>query len=312
MKRLEDINFKQTYGDVPESFKRRVQYALRRTEEEQPMKKATMRTVVIALVLCLLAATALAAVVSNTADFFGRFYGEEKRQQLEAGDMAPGGQRHQVGDIVYTLGDVVAAQEMVYGMDKAQKEYSYVSTTLYGTGVIAPAAEANLVLMAMDEYSVNDPWGYDLFYGMDEAAPEDAVTYAQKAQETGAAIRMASVIPNGLVGADGEFVEASIGYTLIPQADGTVQFSFEIIPESTMDKQATYTLNLWLGSDEVAMDGSIVEGSRQAEDWVVEIQPKAEGTPDASADAEWMIFRKKTISWNEMFDLSCKKVGTPV
>lgn len=285
MKRLEDIDFKQTYGDVPESFSRRIQYALRRTEEEQPVKKVTVRTFSIALALCLLAATAVAAVASRTMDFFGSFYGEEKRQQLEAGDLAPGGQRHQVGDIVYTLGDVVAASETVTAMREDGTEYSYDTIALYGTGTITPAQEGKTVLMAMDEYSVNDPWGYDRIYGMDEAAPEDAVTYAQKAQETGAAIRMVSVIPNGLVGPDGNFLKNSIGYTLIPQRDGTVQFSFEIIPESTMDKQATYTLNLWLGSDEVALDGSIVEGSRQAEDWVVEIQPKVEGTPATKTDA---------------------------
>lgn len=285
MKQIRDVDFQNTFGDVPESFSRRVQYALRRTEEEPRMKKATLRTAVLVAVLVLLAATALAAaVVSRTTDFFGSFYGEEKRQQLEGGDAVPGGQSHQVGDIVCTLEDVIAVQETVTSSLEDGTPFTYDTIALYGTGVIAPAPDANVVLMPMDEYTLSDPWGYDLYYGMDEA-PEGTVTYAQKAAETGAAIRMVSAIPNYLVGADGEPQYTSTGYTLIPQRDGTVQFSFEIIPDfgATLARQDSYTLSLWLGSDEVAADGSIVEGSRQAEDWVVELrtQPAADTATDS-------------------------------
>ena len=284
MKQIRDVDFQSTFGDVPESFSRRVQYALRRTEEEPRMKKATLRTAVLVTVLVLLAATALAAaVVSRTTDFFGSFYGEEKRQQLEGGDAVPGGQRHRVGDIVCTLGDVIAVQETVTSSLEDGTPFTFDTIALYGTGVIAPAPDANVMLMPMDEYTLSDPWGYDLYYGMDEA-PEGAVTYAQKAAETGAAIRMVSAIPNYIVGADGEPLYTSVGYTLIPQRDGTVLFSFEIIPEADapLDRQDSYTLSLWLGSDEVAADGSIVEGSRQAEDWVVELHTQP--APDTATD----------------------------
>ncbi|MGN0971611.1 MAG: hypothetical protein ACI4OY_06615 [Aristaeellaceae bacterium] len=285
MKQSRDVDFQNAFGDVPESFSRRVQYALRRTQEEPSMKKATLRTAVLVTALVLLAATALAAaVVSRTTDFFGSFYGEEKRQQLEGGDAVPGGQSHQVGDIVCTLGDVIAVQETVTSSLGDGTPFTYDTIALYGTGVIAPAPVANVILMPMDEYTLSDPWGYDLYYGMDEA-PEGAITYAQKAAETGAAIRMVTAIPNYLVGADGEPQYAGVGYTLIPQRDGTVQFSFEIIPEAdaTLDRQDAYTLSLWLVSDEVAADGSIVEGSRQAEDWVVEL--RTQSVPETTADA---------------------------
>ena len=290
MKQLQDVDFKNTFGDVPESFSHRVQYALRRTEEEPRMKKATLRTAVLVTALVLLAATALAAaVVSRTTDFFGSFYGEEKRQQLEGGDAVPGGQSHQVGDIVCTLGDVIAVQETVTSSLEDGTPFTYDTIALYGTGVIAPAPGANVILMPMDEYTLSDPWGFDLYYGMD-VPPADAPTYADKAAETGAAIRMVSAIPNYLVGADGEPQYASTGYTLIPQRDGTVQFSFEIIPDfgATLARQDSYTLSLWLGSDALDENGSIVEGSRQAEDWVVELRTQpaddtASGAPVASA-----------------------------
>ncbi|MGN0747767.1 MAG: hypothetical protein ACI4ML_13885 [Aristaeellaceae bacterium] len=305
MRQLRDVDFQSAFGDVPESFSHRVQYALRRTQEEPRMKKATLRTAVLVTVLVLLAATALAAaVVSRTTDFFGSFYGEEKRQQLEGGDASPGGQSRLFGDIACTLGDVIAVRETVTSSHGDGTPFTYDTIALYGTGVIAPAPGANVILMPMDEYTLSDPWGYDLYYGMDEA-PEGAVTYADKAAETGAAIRMVSAIPNYIVGADGEPLYASVGYTLIPQRDGTVLFSFEIIPDfgATLDRQDSYTLSLWLGSDEVSADGSIVEGSRQAEDWVVELhtQPEPEAATDApaSADVRW-------ADWDEVVKPLCE------
>ena len=311
MKQIRDVDFQNTFGDVPESFSRRVQYALRRTEEEPRMKKATLRTAVLVTVLVLLAATALAAaVVSRTTDFFGSFYGEEKRQQLEGGDAVPGGQRHQVGDIVCTLGDVIAVQETVTCSLEDGTPFTYETIALYGTGVIAPAPGANVILMPMDEYTLSDPWGYDLYYGMDEA-PGDAITYAEKAVETGATIRMVSAIPNYIVCADGEPLYASVGYTLIPQRDGTVQFSFEIIPDfgAPLDRQDSYTLSLWLGSDALDDNGSVVEGSRQAEDWVVTLRTQpapdaATDTPAASAapsaaDVRW-------AGWDEVVRALCE------
>lgn len=275
MKRLEDMDFSKTYGDVPESFSHRVQYALRRMEEEKTVKKATFRTMAIVLVLTLLAVSALAAVATNTLDFFGSFYGESKREMLSQGEMAKGGQSHRVGDLVYTMGDVVAGSETIKSSHEDGTAYTYETTTLYGTGVISAAEGANVVLMAMDDYTLDAPWGCDL-YGLGEQPAEGTLTYAQKAEATGAAIRRVGAIPNGLVDVDGAFIPASVGYALMPQHDGTVMFSLEIIPDAPLEKQAQYTLSMWLGSDAIDEHGSIVEGSRQAEDWVVEIKPQAE------------------------------------
>ena len=211
-----------------------------------------------------------------------RFSMEEKQQQLEGGDAIPGGQSHRVGDMVCTLGDVIAVEETITCALADGTPFTYDAVTLYGTGVIAPAPDANVVLMPMDEYTPSAPWGCDLHYGMDEV-PADAPTYADKATETGAALRMVSAIPNYLVGTDGEPLYTDAGYTLIPQRDGTVLFSFEITPpaDAPLARQDSYTLGLGLGSEAVGGDGGIIEGSRQAEDWVVELQ--AQPAPDASA-----------------------------
>ncbi len=49
MKQLQDIDFRAAYGPVPDGFSRSVQQALHQTKEE-PMKKFTLRTAVMAVV----------------------------------------------------------------------------------------------------------------------------------------------------------------------------------------------------------------------------------------------------------------------
>lgn len=61
MKQLQDIDFRSAYGPVPDGFSRSVQQALHQTKEE-PMKKFTLRTAVMAVVTVLvLTAVAFAA-----------------------------------------------------------------------------------------------------------------------------------------------------------------------------------------------------------------------------------------------------------
>lgn len=61
MKQLQDIDFRAAYGPVPDGFSRSVQQALHQTKEE-PMKKFTLRTAVMAVVTVLvLTAAAFAA-----------------------------------------------------------------------------------------------------------------------------------------------------------------------------------------------------------------------------------------------------------
>lgn len=76
---MKQIDFKQTFGEVPESFSARVQVALRRTqEEEKPVKKFTFRTVLIAAVVMMsMMAVAIAATNGRLVDWFQEHYGAE-------------------------------------------------------------------------------------------------------------------------------------------------------------------------------------------------------------------------------------------
>ena len=106
---LKEKNLQQAvYGDVPESFQHRVQYALRHTqEEERPVKRFTLRTALITLLLVAIVGAAVAAVASITADRFGEFYGEKYKDALLQGDIDTTLRTRQVGDVIYELDDVI-------------------------------------------------------------------------------------------------------------------------------------------------------------------------------------------------------------
>ena len=132
-----------------------------------------------------LGGVAYAVFRSQTAEWFGWFYGSDTKDALLSGDIAPVGQSYRLGDVIYTFEDAI-----------------YKNGTVYGTGTMRAADGANVVLIAED-YGVNEPAGYSLHYGEDETIPDDAPSYAGLATQTGAKIILARCVANGVVNADG-------------------------------------------------------------------------------------------------------------
>ena len=65
-----------------------------------------------------------------------------------------------------------------------------------------------------------------------------------------------------------------VGYTLIPQEDGTVFFSVEIQPEVAVPQQDSYQLSLYICTEDVDLDGNPIEGTRHSMDWIVTLVPE--------------------------------------
>lgn len=108
MKRLEDVDFKQTYGDVPESFHRRMQLTLHRTEEEKPMKRISFRAVLItAIIIVATMAVAFAATQLGWVDFFGR-YGVTVPKAAEDALNAITPRQYQLGPMTFTFKQLLA------------------------------------------------------------------------------------------------------------------------------------------------------------------------------------------------------------
>ncbi len=259
-------DWQSAYGPVPEALGMRVASTLSHLEEERPMKKLTLRTAAIALALLVaLCGVAYAAFTSKNAALFGWLYGEDWSREIQNGDIASPMLQTTLGDVTYTI------EEAVY-----KKDGDFPG--LYGLVRIAPAKGANIVLLA-DDYYPDDPAGYLLHYGADETIPDDYLTYAEKAAQTGAKLIRVRAAMNGLSmgGQEGDF---TFGESWLPQKDGTILGTWEAAFEgSGLERGESYDLSVWISSWEVTPDGVELRDDEDDstwlhEDWHVTITPE--------------------------------------
>ena len=272
----------KVYGDVPESFSHRVAYALRYCEKEEtrPMKRKPVFVILVVLMLAM-TTTAVAAVLSQTTEFFALHYGEDTRKELEAGMYVPGGQTTTLNGVTFTLDDAVISNHVTKwaseDMEQSNEEIVRSIDTLafWATGTIAPVEGENIILIAED-FTPDLPAGYAVFNRtLYPAAPEGAPTYAELAKEKGATLRVVKCVANGIINeATGEFYPSDIGYNLIPNTDGTVQFSVEIPGAEEIPMQDSYQMSLYISTQDMDLEGNYIEGTRRSQDWIVTLTPE--------------------------------------
>ena len=262
---------RKMYGATPESFARRVSFALKKTEDK-PVKH-TMRTVLIAAaIVILLTAVAYAAFSSQVAELFGTFYGEDMKTWLEEGSVATtDDQSYTLGDLIYTVDEVV-----------------YRNNGLYGVGTIRPAESSNVVIICEDQL-LTDPYGYDIHgaMGSPETAPADAKTIAEVAAEKGGKILLACVRVNRIGVDGGELLTlGSEGYSWVQQRDGSILFSFEVSDGVVIGEGSTYQIEMHSYFFDTDADGCLIQDTKQVGDWIIEIQPEpiSEQTEEPVAD----------------------------
>lgn len=275
---MRNIDPNKIYGDVPQSFSHRVEYALRRCEKEETsfMKRKPFVAILITVLMIALTTTAVAAVLSRTTEFFAQFYGVDYRNMLESGTTYVGEQSTTFSNVTFTLNDIISTEFKSQLANEDGSGYHELTVPFFfTTGTISAAEGENLVLLAWDEYTVDDPAGYALYYGdMYPTVPEGVPTYAEIAKEKGAVIRKVECIPNGILDENGNHYMGCVGYTLIPQEDGTVFFSVEIQPEVAVPQQDSYQLSLWICTEDVDLDGNPIEGTRRSQDWIITLTPE--------------------------------------
>lgn len=256
---------KRMYGSTPESFQNRVAQTLAngRVARQSGARRPSGRVALtVALIVVLLASVAAAAFSSQLADLFGKMYGEDKRQELLAGKIAQESQSVTMGGATYTLDEVV-----------------YIDDGLYCLGRITPTEGENVVLLPED-YEVTSAAGYDLHSGQDKPS-EDAPTYAGLAAQRGAKILQAKAVADA-VGVDGgDVIElGSVGYSMSPMRDGSIQFFCMLPTGVAVEEGDEYVIRFWLSSWEVSPEGvwlrddpSLPE-TYQGQAWEVTVSPK--------------------------------------
>ena len=267
------------YGDIPQSFQHRVQYALHRTEKEEvPVKRFTLRTALITLLLITMVGVALAAISSITAERYGQQYGEAYKNALLQSDIDASLRTKQLGDVIYQLDDVIVTGITMDNEKDNQGEdpmsvSDLVCSRIYATGTIRTADDANAVLICED-YLTTDPWNYSPYHnGGRDTIPAGAISVKDKAAATNADILCVRASANGLVGADGEFIEADCGGDVIVQEDGTMVFFMEIDLADPIPRQEEYTISMYLSNRQVTPEGEHLMDTRIGEDWVFTISP---------------------------------------
>ena len=261
---------RKVYGDVPQSFEHRVQYALHNTQKQKhPVRRMPLRTVLIVLILLALAGAACAAVLSRTADWFGAFYGQSWKDAALSGDVDQSHPTARLGDVTYTLDDVIVTGIALDegGMSVTENDCRYI----LATGTIRPAPGANVVLVPED-------------CELDEPSGPNGVTVLERAEAQGVKILCVRVTANGLVTSSGQPFTwtddeghtryPDIGYDEMMQEDGSILFSMEIVlDESVLARQDTYTLSVYIANHEVSREGAHLMETRISEDWVFDIHP---------------------------------------
>ena len=264
--------WRQAYEPVPQQLEYRVSHTLESLNAPARPRGGKLRlSIVITALVIALCGVAYAVIHSQVADIFGWFYGEDKRNELLAGDIAPSGQTIQLGDVLYRLDEVV-----------------YSNGSIYGTGTMLPAEDANVVLIPED-YGAHDRAGFILHYG-DEIIPDDAPSYTELAQERGAKILLAKCVADGVINPDGSLNASEIGYTQLPQPDGSIRFTFEFtggeIVDSRMNaasisRAQSYEIRLHIANWEVTPDGAWLreepDNTWLKQDWTVTVTPVTKG-----------------------------------
>ena len=261
---MKQVQWQRAYDPDPVRLEARVRHALANMDSAPARPRVLRVALITALVLALLCGIALAVFESRTAELAGWFGSEQKKAELLKGDIAVSGQSTRLGDVVYTLDDVIYKDGMVYG-----------------SGVMRAAEGANIVLMG-EESGVYEPAGYPLHYGKDYTIPDDAPSYAELAAQRGAKLVLAKCVADGVLDENRELYPFDIGYDQIPQPDGTIRFYFEFgWGEGGVPRAGSYDVSLHIANWEVTPEGEWLRegpnGTWLKESWVVTVTPEAKG-----------------------------------
>lgn len=212
MKQLRhDLNFQQTYGDVPERFEAKVRQTLQELNapEEAPVHRALSprMAIVVAALLLALTATAVAAVLSRTAEMYLGPHGvggpdSQVKIDMRDGAAAYAGQSKRLGDVVFTLDDAVWGEEDLYAT---------------GTYRLADGVSDRLLVGF-------DSWGTRLYAPFGSDAAEATLTYAEYAEQNGLQLTDAVVNMVGYLDENGELISGDRSFYSYEESEGVHRF----------------------------------------------------------------------------------------
>lgn len=261
----------RAFADTPPEFDDALRSTLNRLQSEKEEKtvkrKLGMAPVLALVIVMVLAVVAVAAALyPQTVERFRENYGED---YLKGDETAQVNASCTLGDVVYTLTDVV-----------------WERGVLFGTVVMKPREGTNIVLIPED-YEVNDAAGYAVHDK--EEAPEGAPSYQELANERGARLVLAKCVPDGYV-VDGNVMSGDVGYFATPMHDGSIVTSFELYGwNGSIEHAESYVLQLNPHNWEVTPEGEWLreepDNTWLKDTWQVEVFPVLKDGTQAEIEA---------------------------
>lgn len=232
---MNENKLKSMYGQTPQSFENRIRYTLAKAESA-PIRRLPLRTALVAACITVLTVSAgLAAFSSQVADFFGKLYGDDKRDELISGKIAHTGDSVTIANVTYTLDEVV-----------------YIESGLYGVGRIIPADENTRILTY--DYTAED---------LPALTGDEQLLYAQVIAEA------VSVDGGDMI----DLPTSSYSCELL--GNGSVQYAFTLPTGTAVTNGASYTLRMRVSTYQATKDGQRLEDTHTIETWFVTFEPKA-------------------------------------
>ena len=227
---------------------------------EKPVK----RKISLALVLCIVSGIAVIGTAcallasSQVADFFRQYWGKDMGDWLEEGKIAQVGESVTVGDVVFTLDEVVYRDRGIYGIGTAR------------------AVDSKDVLVPMD---MADDWAI-------WSQKEEGKALVSQAAATNGKLITINCIPDKIGVDEGTMLTVDAGVYNVRNDDGSITFSFEASGYALEDG-TTYQVTLEYETTELGPDGKQVEGSLKLQSGTVSFTPvmMAEKTDEPESTA---------------------------
>ena len=231
----DELNLRDAFGAMPTEMHDALMRTARSVKEEEPVKKRISAALVLAIALGLaVIGTAYALFSSQVADFFGLHWNAELGERLQQGKIAQIGESVTVGDVVFTLDEIV-----------------YKDRALYGVGTARPVHPQD-VLVPND--FAHDPE----YFAMNEAAQ----VFAAKAQATGGRMLTINATPLEVGIDEGTMLRVgTCGYYDVANEDGSLMFSFEADDGFAINEGTSYQIQMESYVEQLDAEGRIVEGS---------------------------------------------------
>lgn len=241
------------------------------------MKRNVLSALMLALALVLVFTSVSFAETPGTADFFGERFGENWRIAARSGATDASHPSRQVGDLIYTMGDVIITGitgKNENGLILSDDKCAYILATMS----IAPAEGTNIRLVPSAGYAQTDLWPKDDMDSLPfSEIPANTTSVQEIAASTEAKVLNVWASINGLLDRSGKPLPGSAGIIHWQQADETILVSLEFMLDEPIALQETYDLSIHIANWETTSDGTTLWEGHPKEDWVFTVAPnKAE------------------------------------